>query len=301
MQTLWPGVFRRVQGIAYTRERLTLPDSDFLDLDWVKNGQKRLVILTHGLEGNSVRTYMLGMAKVFSDAHWDVLSWNCRSCSGVMNQSFKLYHHGDTADIQSVVLHALSLGYTEISLVGFSMGANIILKYLGVNGEQVPKELKAAVAFSGPCDLEAASNALDLPQNRIYKTRFLKALGTKLAQKNAQFPGHMDMDKLKQIGPWRDFDEWFSAPLCGYQNAAEFYYQSSSKNFVAGIKVPALLVNAANDPILTPSCMPFEEARNHNYFHFQMTKTGGHCGFSQTGDSHSWAERRALDFCQNMK
>ena len=209
-------------------------------------------------------------------------------------------HHGDTADISEVIDHAISLGYSQISLVGFSLGANITLKYLGTRGAHVPTEVSHGVAFSGPCDLEAATLALDKPTNRIYKTRFLKALSQKVRRKAEQFPNKLDIARLDQLKVFRDFDEWFSAPICGYRDADEFYYQSSSKNFISGIKVPALLINAKNDPILPASCMPFEEARQNRYFHFEMTLQGGHCGFMHPKDEHSWAERRALDFCQTI-
>jgi uncharacterized protein len=243
---------------------------------------------------------MLGMANHFSKNNWDVLAWHCRSCSEEMNLTAKLYHHGDTADIGEVVAHATTLGYQEIVLIGFSMGANITLKYLSVCADQIPTEVHKAVVFSGPCDLQAASEALDSRSNRIYKTRFLKALGDKIRLKEAQFPGRVDVQLLEKVRVFRDFDEWFSAPLCGYKDAAEFYYKSSSKNFVHALRTPTLLVNAANDPILRPSCMPFEEARHHKYFHFEMTPVGGHCGFMLPSQNLSWAETRALQWCSEV-
>jgi uncharacterized protein len=295
LQTLIPGMYRKVLSVQYERERITLSDGDFLDLDWIRQQNRKLVVLTHGLEGNSKRQYMLGMAKVFRDAYWDVLAWHCRSCSEDLNIGKKLYHHGDTADMHEVAQYAASKNYDQIVLIGFSMGANIIIKYLSVCADKVPANVSHAVAFSGPCDLEAASLALDAPFNGIYKTKFLMSLGNKIRAKAVQYPDWVDVSLLEKVRVFRDFDEWFSAPLCGYKSADEFYFQSSSKNFVHDLRTPTLLINAYNDPILTPSCMPLDEARNHPFFYFEMTPNGGHCGFMERGNHQSaWSERRAL-------
>ncbi len=301
LQTLVPGIQRRVSGMHYTRERITTCDGDFLDLDWVRRGNKRLVILTHGLEGDSSRHYIRGTAKLFNQHGWDALAWNCRSCSGEMNRAFRMYHHGDTEDISTVVQHALQTGdYDTIALVGYSMGGNITLKYAGTLGDQVPVQLKAAVAFSAPCDIAAGADVLDRWDNFIYKKRFLSALSHKMHQKAAAFPGTLDLTKLKEVRRWRDFDEHFSARICGFQNADDFHRQASAKNFIAGIRIPTLLVSAQNDPILTPACFPVDIARNHAFFHLELPEGGGHCGFLTRNDADfTWSERRALAFCEN--
>ena len=300
LQTLVPGIMRRVEGIAYIRERMETPDGDFLDLDWLVHGNPRLLIVTHGLEGNSSKHYVMGAAKLFSQNSYDVLAWNCRSCSGEMNRAFRMYHHGDTDDIGAVVNHALATGrYSELVLMGYSMGANITLKYLGTLGEQAPKAIKAAAVFSAPCDLKSGADVLDRWDNTMYRLRFLSALAGKIHAKSKQFPGRIDVSRLPQVKRWRDFDEWFSAPICGYQNADDFYSQASARHFINGIRTPTLLANAANDPILTQDCMPVEQARKHDFFHFEMPSEGGHCGFQTRGnDEFTWSERRALAFCE---
>ncbi len=303
-QTMLPGTFRRVRGFRYTRERIATPDDDFLDLDWLRNGHQRLVVLTHGLEGDSERQYIRGMAKLFSQHQWDVLAWNCRSCSGEMNRSFRLYHHGDTEDISTVLHHALQPGhYDSAVLIGFSMGGNITLKYLGSLGDQVPDIIRAGVAFSAPCDLRSGAEQIDLPENFMYRERFKRKLAHKIRIKNERFPGRMDPAKLKQITHWRDFDEWFSAPLCGYRDADDFYQQASARNFMGGTKRPTLLVNAVNDPLLTPSCMPVDIAESHPFLYLEQPSGGGHCGFQPPRDfEFYWSERRALAFCHgNME
>jgi uncharacterized protein len=301
LQTMIPGLFRRVKGIDYQRERIETPDGDFLDLDWIRPGKsRRLVIITHGLEGNSGASFVRGTAKLFSQSGWDAQAWNCRSCSGEMNRQFRMYHHGDTEDISTVIHHALAEGrYDSIVLVGFSMGANISLKYLGTQRRKVPEQLQAAAVFSAPCDIRAGADVLDRWDNALYKYRFLHSLYKKMKQKAAQYPDKIDLEKFKEVRRWRDFDEYFSAPISGYASAKDFHQQASAINFLAGIQVPTLLVSAKNDPILTPKCFPIEIARKHPHFYFELTNAGGHCGFQESkGDEFSWAEKRALEFCE---
>lgn len=302
LQSMIPGVFRRVKGVDYQRERIETADGDFLDLDWLRGSQagNRLMIVTHGLESSSAASYCMGTAKLFRQNGWDALAWNCRSCSGEMNRKFKMYHHGDTSDLAAVVQHAIDTGpYQTIVLVGFSMGGNISLKYVGTGGDQLPPQVKAAVAFSAPCDIRAGSDVLDRWDNWIYKARFMSYLTKKIHQKARQFPGRLDVSKLKLVKRWYDFDEYFSAPICGFASADEFHQQASAKNFVGGTRIPTLLVSALNDPILTPECFPVELAQEHPFFYLELSSGGGHCGFqTKGGGEFSWAEKRALGFVE---
>ena len=301
LQTIIPGIFRKIKGVNYQRERLELTDGDFLDLDWIKNGNKKLVLLSHGLEGSSDRQYILGAAKLFSKNNWDVLAWNCRSCSGEMNRTARLYHHGDIEDIGTVVNHALDKNdYKEMVIVGFSMGGAMSLNYLGKNGNDIPMEIKGAVAFSTPCDLKEGADILNKSSNAVYRKRFLNNLKRKILIKETEYPGLVDIQKLNEIKVWRDFDEHFSAPLNGYKNADEFYFNSSAKNFMENINVPTLLVNAINDPILTPGCSPLEIAQSNQNIFIENPKEGGHCGFMVRGEEFAWSEYRALEFSEEV-
>ena len=299
LQTILPSLTRSVRDVTYERERLTLNDGDFVDLDWISRGQKKLVILTHGLEGDSNRQYIRGAAKLFSEHNYDVLAWNCRSCSGEMNQAFRLYNHGEIGDFSEVITHALKTGnYQKVVLVGYSMGGNITLKYLGVNAHQLPDVIKRGIAISAPTDLGASAVLLDQPSNRFYRNRFRKKLLVKIKQKAIRFPGRLDMSKLQQVKQWRDFDEFFSAPINNYRDADDFYTQASAVNFMAGITIPTLLLNAQNDPLLSPECSPGWLAETHNYIFLETPRTGGHVGFQVPGDRHTYAERRALAFAE---
>jgi len=300
-ESIVPTLLRKIQGVNYERERIDLPDGDFLDLDWLVGNHRKLAILTHGLEGDSSRHYVIGAAKLFHQNGFDVLAWNCRSCSGEMNRAQRMYHHGDIEDIGEVVNHALrSKKYDEIVMLGFSMGANITMKYLGVHGKNAPEPIRSAAVFSAPTDLREGAEILDRAENYIYRKRFMFYLKRKMVAKNAQYPGIVDLENFKKIKVWRDFDEYFSAPLNGFRDASDFYEKASAKNFMAGIAVPTLLVQALNDPILPPSCYPTGLCENHPHLHLEMPRHGGHVGFWKPGKEFAWSEERALDFVKNF-
>lgn len=300
-QTIVPSLTRRVAGVQYERERIALSDDDFLDLDWIKAGHKQLVVLTHGLEGSSQHQYIRGTARLFAQHGFDVLAWNCRSCSGEMNRAFRLYNHGEIGDIDEVIRHAQRVrAYESITLVGYSMGGNIILKYLGVQGERCTSLIRCGIAISAPADLAASALLLDQPSNRFYRNRFMKKLVRKIGQKASRFPGRLDMGRLKEVTCWRDFDDFFSAPVNGYRDADDFYTQASAVNFMAGIAVPTLLLNAQNDPLLSPECSPAWLATTHPAIYLETPGQGGHVGFTLARDPHTYAERRALAFAQNL-
>lgn len=288
---------RTVPGVVYERERLTLSDGDFVDLDWVDGGNDRLVVLTHGLEGDSQRHYIRGTARLFAQHDYDVLAWNCRSCSGEMNRAFRLYNHGEIGDFGAVIDHALrTKRYREVVLVGYSMGGNITLKYLGVHGKNAPDVIRRAIAVSAPTDLLASAKLLDLPSNRFYRNRFMKKLTLKMSHKAIQFPGKLDMNQLRHVKVWEDFDNFFSAPVNGYRDAQDFYEQASAVNFMPGIHIPVLLLNAQNDPILSPECAPVWLAEKQANIYVETPRLGGHVGFVVPHDPFTYSERRALAF-----
>jgi len=296
LQTILPAILRKVEA-PYERERIILPDGDTLDLDWIDRASRQLVILTHGLEGNTDRHYMKGMANTFADLGWDVLGWNCRTCNGEMNQQLRMYNHGDIEDIDAVIRHALlTKDYERVVLIGFSMGGSILMKYLGVHGKEVPEPVDAGVAFSSPCDLAESVAALELPGNGFYKRRFFNSLRPKIEAKAEQYPEVLDLSNFERIRVWKDFDDFFSAPINGYKDAEDFYYNASAKNFMSGTDRPILLVNAHNDPILTPACSPTEICERHPLIFLEMPRRGGHVGFSQRGGGLAWSEERAVEF-----
>ena len=300
LETIIPSMFRKIKGVEYQRERIDLEDGDFLDLDWVKDGHGRLVIISHGLEGSSNRHYVKGLAKLFNRNEWDVLAWNCRTCSGEMNRTARFYHHGATDDFKSVVDHAVSLNkYQTIVLIGISMGGSLTLKYLGEN-EVFPEALLCATVFSVPCNLKSSVLALEKPGNKFYKRRFLKKLKKKIKAKAEIMPDVIISDGFWGIKRFNDFDNRFTAPLHGFKDAEDFYHRVSAENYLDRIRLPTLIVNAKNDPFLPAACYPVDIASDHDYIYLEMPSYGGHVGFSLRGEEFNWAEKRSLSFVKEV-
>ncbi|MEO5915399.1 MAG: alpha/beta fold hydrolase [Luteolibacter sp.] len=297
-QTIYPALFRRVPRVTRRAERLELPDGDFIDLEWAEQGNSRLAILSHGLEADLKTGYIQGMAAALVRRGWDVLAWNFRGCGDEPNRLLRMYHSGATEDLQAVVSHALGNHPAEsIDLIGFSLGGNLTLKYLGENPTDLPPEVRRAVAFSVPCDLACSSRELATASNRIYMERFLVAMRAKIRAKDRLFPDEVDLTGLADIRTFQEFDDRYTAPIHGFKNAADYWEKNSCRQFLPHITLPTLLVNAANDPFLGPGCYPGEEAASSEFFHFESPATGGHVGFAAFGNGGEyWSETRALEF-----
>lgn len=304
-QSIYPALFRQVNGIKYFREKIVTPDDDFLSLDWSYapgEGSKSLVILSHGLEGDSNRQYITGMVKLLNRHGFDCLAWNFRSCGGEMNQTARFYHSGATEDLDAVIRFAFGKGYSDIRLVGFSLGGNLTLKFLGEAGALIDRRIKGAIVFSVPMDLRACSLAIIQPRNQIYMHRFLKSLKPKVVEKARFFPERISLDKHQLVKTLYDFDDFYTARLHGFEGADHYYAQCSSMHFVEPIAIPTLIVNAQNDPIVPFDSLPIDTLRAHSSVTLLATKDGGHCGFRparMTGEFY-WSETRALEFLTRL-
>ncbi|MEO7932883.1 MAG: alpha/beta fold hydrolase [Chthoniobacterales bacterium] len=299
VQTIWPVLFRRLPNITNQRERLDLPDGDFLDLDWARHEviphvRRRLVILTHGLESSSCDVSIQGMAAAFYEAGWDVLAWNMRGCSGEPNRLPRFYHSGETRDLAAVIDH-VSTSYDEVGLIGFSLGGNIILKYLAE--PNIAPSITGAVTFSVPCDLASSVDRLDAPDGRIYTRRFIRSLRAKIHEKKRHFPAEFDVTRLETMRTFHEFDSAYTAPLHGFSSAEDYWRRASCLPVLGRIRVRTLLVSAINDPFLSPACLPFAAARESDFLHLETPASGGHCGFiSSRCPTVGWPETRALEF-----
>ncbi|MBK0404908.1 alpha/beta fold hydrolase [Adhaeribacter sp. BT258] len=298
LQTILPSMLRKVSGVNYTRERISTPDRDFLDLDWLVIGSKQLLIVSHGLEGDAHRPYVKGMVKAAHNAGMDALAWNYRSCSGEPNQLLSSYHLGATQDLDLVIRYALKQKkYETVYLTGFSAGGNITLKYLGEAPEKVPAEVKRAAVFSVPCHLKSSALQISRPENRIYLRRFLNSLRLKLEQKIPIANGTLDLSDYHLVRDFQAFDDRFTAPLHGFANADDYYAQCSSLAYLPSIQIPTLLVNAQNDPFLSPQCFPVKEAEENPNLFLEMPKNGGHVGFAlDFAKGIYYSEQRAMQF-----
>ena len=301
-QTVVPALIRKVRDVTYQRHTLPTPDDDLLHVDALLSGVSRLVVISHGLEGDSHRPYVRGMTRAFHREGYDVLAWNFRSCGGVPNRTLRLYHSGATDDLHHLLTHWPGLGrYSTIVLVGFSLGGNLTLKYLGEQGASLSTAIRGGITFSVPLDLHACSRQLIHPTNRVYHRRFLKQLRQKIVDKQPRFPNDISLESLKQIKTIIDFDDYYTAPLHGFRNAADYYQQCSSKQFLESITVPTLVVNAQNDPLLAPECYLTDGSLDHSLVTFLAPEQGGHCGFWPKGHRRGenyWSEQVALLFAR---
>ena len=298
LETIYPSLLRKVNLIPYERERISTSDQDFLDLDWLKQGSSKLVIISHGLEGNSSRTYVRGMARAFFQQGFDILTWNYRGCGEEMNKCLRFYHSGATDDLDHVVQHANKNTYSDISLIGFSLGGNLTLKYLGEKGKQLSTTVKKAAVFSVPMDLHASCLKISSPSNWIYSNWFLKSLKLKIVQKSKLLP-ELSSHGIDSINTLFEFDDKFTAPIHGFKNAIDYYTQNSSVHFLKDITVPTLIVSAKNDPFLSKECFPMDnEIQNFNLT-MNYPEFGGHVGFALFNQNGLyWSELRALEFIQ---
>ena len=296
IHTIWAS-FRKVDHLfnAPFEEKLITPDRDELFVDWYRNNSSRLVIISHGLEGNSKRPYVLGMTAAALECGWDVLAWNYRGCTGVPNRKLSSYHSGSTEDLHFLVEEAVARGYSSISLCGFSVGGNKTLLYLGREKSMVPPEVKSAIAFSVPCDLVNSSKVLAKKRNRIYMRNFLTTLEEKLRQKQDMYPGAVSLEGFESIKTFAQFDERYTAPMNGFKSAMDYWVKSSSLPHLINIDRPTALITALDDPFLSKSCFPIEAAERNPNFYLKLTKYGGHVAY-MTNDKYCFSEKTGIEF-----
>jgi predicted alpha/beta-fold hydrolase len=297
--TIFPSVFRRVAGVQYQRERLELADGDFLDLDWSKTTQpspQALVVLTHGLLGDTQRGYMKAAVRVFNEAGFDALAWNHRGMSGESNRFERMTTHGSSDELAAVVARGLAAGYERLVLVGFSKGGNIALKYAGELGGQAPAALRAVVAVSAPCDIYDSLLAMG-PRGfytNIFRDKLKKFL---LGRQSLIAPQtYAQFRRYQTLG---EFMDAYVAPLHGFANEKDYCVGCSCLPVLPQIRVPSLILSAQDDPVLSEACMPRHLAEASPYLFLETPRFGGHCGFFTTNSNGIyWDAYRALEFVQ---
>ena len=305
INTLYPALLRTVKGINYQRIRLDLPDNDFLDLDWSfaqnETHTDKLVVCVHGLEGHARRPYMAGMMKRFNKEGYDAVGINLRGCSDEHNRNLACYHSGFTDDLAYIIDEIVAEGrYKNIVIVGFSVGGNIVLKYAGEKSHNLPKAVQKIIAFSVPCDLEAGSMELEKKHNLFYQWQFLVTLKQKARAKFKRFPDAFNLEQALKAKYFRQFDDHFTAPVNGFLDASDYWTKASSLSYLPKIVVPTLLVSAADDSFLSPTCFPIDLAKSSDVFHLEIPKYGGHLGFMAFDtEGYLWTEHRAVQFVIN--
>ena len=295
--TIYSAKLRPIPKVAQERERLELSDGDFIDIDWSFADKKKgkVALLLHGLEGNAQRVYMQGQASILNENGWDVAAMNHRGCSGEENRLYLSYNSGRTEDLSELIHHILTnKTYDEIALIGFSLGGNLVIKYLGER-HSVPSQISKGVVISAPLHLRGSLERLIQFENFVYNRTFITDLKKKYKRKMAHFPEKMSRDEYKKVRTLLDFDNLYTAPAHGFRDAYDYYEKSSSLQFLPQISNKVLILNAQNDSFLSPKCYPSEFASKSKNVYLESPKHGGHVGFHDTNAVY-YSEQRTLDF-----
>ena len=285
---------------SYTRKRITTWDADFIDLDFSFVGSKTLVLLIHGLEGSSKSRYIASTSNHLNHKGLDTVCFNLRSCSGEDNLLLSTYHSGKTEDVAFVIEHLLeNYNYDNIVLVGFSLGGNLTLKYLGEYQEKLSSKIKGGVAISVPVDITSAEQEMDKIKNKLYVEIFFKTLKNKILEKAHKFPEYpLNKDKLFKATKFKHLEKLYTVPVFGFESPEDYWKKASSKPYLSKIDRPTLLVNAKDDTFLSPACYPTKAALQSKNFYLEITDYGGHCGFIQSfkPQENTWLEKRISSF-----
>ncbi len=300
LETIYPPLFRKISIPALPKTIvINTPDHDYFELNYYEGDSDKTLILSHGLEGNTTRPYIIGMAKRFLLKGWNVIAWNYRGCNGKVNNSIKSYHSGFTEDLEEVIKYACTRRATTIALVGFSLGGNLTLRYLA-GGNKINNRIKCAVAFSVPLDLHQGCLEVSKPKNIIYSKRFLRTLKRKVREKARKFP-ELHIKNLSKVKDLMTFDEQFTAPIHGFDGALDYYRSCSALYILENIKIPTLIVNALNDPFLPSACYPYEILDPHEFITLETPSRGGHVGFCSLNESgFYWSEERAYEYITSV-
>jgi len=306
-QTLAGKVLRAKQNLGMTAERIDTPDGDFLDLAWMPETDPAapVVLVLHGLEGHTRRGYVIQMCVALAHRGMRPVALNFRGCSGEMNRTPRSYHSGETEDV-ALVVELLRGRFPErpVFAVGFSLGGNILLKFLGEQSDQGSHPIHAAVAISVPYDLSAGATALEQGlMARFYTRYFVKSLMRKVHAKGTLLDNLLDLKALSEKMTIRAFDDVVTGPLHGFAGAEDYYRQCSSKEFVSSIQTPTLLLHSLNDPFLPSSAIPRERIANNHDLTLIISRSGGHVGFVEGAvpwKASFWAEREAAGFLRHQ-
>lgn len=302
IQTIVSAYLRPSNGVTFERHRLNTPDSDFIDLDFacVSTSTKLpnhapLVLLLHGLGGSAKRGYACETYRQLAKLGIRAVGMNYRSCSGDMNLQPRTYHAGATEDVALAVAW-LRTQYPNapVGLIGFSLGANMLLKFLG----EEPREVVATVAVSPPFDLSLSAKVLANGSGWIYDRNFVSYLKANIQRKEPQLKSILDMSRVASAKTIYEFDEAYTAPIHGFKDAEDYYSENSSQKFLASITTPTLIIRAVDDPFYDPHDIPYQLIEQNKSLQAEFTLHGGHIGFAEGWPNRLtwWANEQAALF-----
>jgi predicted alpha/beta-fold hydrolase len=297
------------------RFRLPAPEERFIEVapgvqvlchcHWQTDRTKPMtIIIVHGLEGSSQSQYSLGVTEKALAAGMNVIRYNQRNCGGTDAMAPVLYHSGLSEDIEAVSRELIARDHiSQLALVGFSMGGNLVLKLAGEWGTQGPPQFRAVAACCPAMDLAASADALHQPANRLYEQFFLFSLRRRMIRKASLFPEHFDVARMRGMRTLRDFDHQVTAYYCGFSSADDYYARAAASNVVDKISVPALIVHAANDPFIRILPETRTKIAANPNINLVEAEDGGHCAFVGTRNGHDdgfWAETQIVNFLREL-
>ena len=298
LQTLWPTLFRKKPKINLTQMQLELDDGDFLELTMSDIDNKPIVIILHGLEGSISSPYAKPLISALDHSNYGVCFVHFRGCGEKNNRLPRSYHSGDTGDLKSVI-EFLQKKYQRnpFAVIGFSLGGNVVLKWMGEEGEHVP--VNVAAAISVPFRLKDAGDRLEKSFSRVYQKHLLSSCQTKYEQKFAlnESPLGSDID-AKKLNTFFSFDDQITSRLHGFNGADDYYKQCSSRQFLKSIQKPTLIIHAKDDPFMWEDTVPNEEELSPSVV-LELSNHGGHVGFiggRHFLDVEYWIDKRVVEW-----
>ncbi len=300
MQTLWPYFFRKRPEVVTRRERLELPDGDFLDLSFTTSNTGPLVLVLHGLEGSIRSKYAAGIMHALDKNGYRGILMHFRGCSGQSNRKPYSYHSGETKDPLYVIKYLQQrFPNTSIAAVGFSLGGNALLKLLGEHGQQQSSlPLATAVAVSVPFRLDISASALNIGIAKVYRQYLLRSMIRSVMNKSKKMSlDNIDLDKVANCRDLWEFDNEATAKLHGFADVHDYYQRCSSRSFLKHIQTPTLILHASNDPFMTPAAIP-QEHELSTQVNLELSQHGGHVGFVNgqlPWQTHYWLEQRIIE------
>ena len=301
LQTLGAALLRPLPRVEIRRERWELPDGDFVDLGFCGAGTGPQVVLLHGLTGGFDSKYMLGLARNLSRIGWRSVMMLFRGAGPEPNRLARTYHHGDTADLRALLIRLqVAEPATPLFAVGWSLGGNVLLKYLGESGNDTP--LSGAVAVCPPFQLEICAEKLRAGFSRVYQRPLLSELKSGMRRKFATMPSPIDLSRVLRTTDFFEFDDAATAPLNGFADARDYYNRSSCGNYLSRIQRPALILHALDDPFMRPEIVPPASALAAPVT-LELSPHGGHVGFIAADRAlrpYCWLERRIPEFLQSL-
>lgn len=299
-QTIWPNTAAKPKTPRVTREQLELKDGDFLEILWndfPADPKKPLLIVFHGLEGSIRSAYAASLLPFMAQNQQAAVLLHFRNCGEQINRLPRSYHSGETGDIGWLIQHLQMRGFEQLYAVGFSLGGNALLKYLGETGSM--SQLQAAIAVSAPMRLDLCADRMDQGLSRIYQKDLLDRLRRKVQRKQHILEeAGFQIPNLHKIQNFRQFDAQLTAPLHGYIDDVDYYQRCSSRQYLGEIQTPTLILHAQDDPFMTPGVIP-KEAELSNSVMLELSEHGGHVGFIDGGTPftpHRWVNGRLLRF-----